>query len=107
MAEELAALLGAALSADNETRKLAEARIALLSKEPGVVPALLELLQAAPDPRVRQLAAILLRKRVTPHWLKLPEPTREALKATLLTALVREAWCVPARRSATQLAAPP
>jgi hypothetical protein len=91
---ELPAVLAAALSIDNEQRKQAEARIATLSKDPALVPALVEQLRLAPDERVRQLAAILLRRRTLPLWLKLPEPTREALKVALVDAIVREPRCV-------------
>ena len=97
---ELPAVLAAALSIDNEQRKQAEARIATLSKDPALVPALVEQLRLAPDERVRQLAAILLRRRTLPLWLKLPEPTREALKVALVDAIVREPRCVLLQRSA-------
>lgn len=90
---ELPAVLAAALSIDNEQRKQAEARIAVLSKDPALIPALVEQLQLAPDERVRQLAALLLRRRTLPLWLKLPEPTREALKVALVDAIVREPRC--------------
>ena len=86
-------VLAGALSADNEQRKQAEARIATLSKDPALIPALVEQLRLAPDERVRQLAAILLRRRTLPLWLKVPEPTREALKVALVDAIVREPRC--------------
>ena len=44
-AAELPAVLAAALSADNEQRKQAEARIASLSKDPALIPALVEQLR--------------------------------------------------------------
>jgi hypothetical protein len=93
-AGELPGLLAAALSADNALRGTAEARLAVLGKEPGVVLALLEQLQRATDTQVRQLAAIMLRKRVGAHWSKLPEAAQSALMAALLEAIVREPWCV-------------
>ena len=91
---ELPVVLAAALSIDNEQRKQAEARIAVLSKDPALIPALVEQLRLAPDERVRQLAALLLRRRTLPLWLKQPEPTREALKVALVDAIVREPRCV-------------
>ena len=94
---ELPAVLAAALSTDNEQRKQAEARIATLSKDPALIPALVEQLRLAPDAQVRQLAAILLRRRTLSLWLKLPEPTHEALKAALVDAIAREPGCVQPR----------
>jgi HEAT repeat protein len=94
---ELPTVLAAALSIDNELRRQAEARLAVLCKDPAVVPALLQLLQGAPDESVRHLAAITLRKRIATHWLKLPEATRTALKGALLDAIVREPRCAARR----------
>ena len=104
---ELPAVLAAALSIDNAQRKLAEARIATLSKDPALVPALVEQLRLAPDAQVRQLAAILLRRRTLSLWLKLPEPTRDALKAALVDAIVREPRCVQLRRCTRAHPEPP
>ena len=104
---ELPAVLAAALSIDNEQRKQAEARIASLSKDPALIPALLEQLRLAPDEQVRQLAAILLRRRTLPLWLKLPEPTREALKVALVDAIAREPRCAPQQRRARLHPEPP
>ena len=92
-ASVLPAVLAAALSIDNELRRQAEARLAVLCKDPAVVPALLQLLQSAPEESVRHLAAISLRKRIAAHWLKLPAATRVNLKQLLLDAVVREPRC--------------
>uniref|UniRef100_A0A674I963 Importin 4 n=2 Tax=Terrapene triunguis TaxID=2587831 RepID=A0A674I963_9SAUR len=40
-------------------------------RHPEVLPQLCQLLAGAPDPQIRQLAAVLLRRRLTKHWRKL------------------------------------
>ena len=112
---ELPALLAAALSTENVARSSAEARLLLLAKNPGCVPALLELLQRAAQPTERHLAAILLRRRIAAHWPSLPAATREALKTALLDALALEPACVrlpfsaspPVSLASCRLSAPP
>jgi hypothetical protein len=96
--DELSALLHASLSTDNGTRSQAEARLTQLGKNVAVVLPLLELLQCAEQPETRQLAALVLRKRVSALWPKLPSETREALKTTLLDAVAREPACAPSGR---------
>jgi hypothetical protein len=97
---ELPSVLAATLSADNEARRAAEARLNKLGKDAAVVPALLEQLQRGAADEIRQLAAIILRKRIAAHWLKLQPPTREALKTALLDAIVRESRCARRTRGA-------
>lgn len=46
----------------------AEQALRSASKQPAVVPELLHRLYSSPDPDVRQLAAVLLRKRIASHW---------------------------------------
>jgi thymidylate synthase ThyX len=59
-------------------------------RRPEIVPALLLRLQTASDSQIRQLAAVLLRKRVTRLWQHLPEPSRRDAQRLLLERLAGE-----------------
>lgn len=67
----------------------------MLSKDARVVPALLQFLNAAPDAAVRQLAGVLVRKRITVHWIKQAPELQLAIKHVLLERIVAEPECVP------------
>lgn len=54
-------------------RKQAEDALKVLSQQPSIVPELMHRVQYAEDPQMRQLAAVLLRKRISKHWEELPE----------------------------------
>lgn len=55
-----------------QVRRQAEEALKRLSHRPDVIPQLVQQLQSAADPHVRQLAAVLLRKWTRKHWDKLP-----------------------------------
>ena len=57
-----------------QTIKAAEAALKQLSGQPAIVAELLVRLAGSPSTEVRQLAAVLLRKRITKHWTKLAQP---------------------------------
>ncbi|MCI05172.1 importin-4-like, partial [Trifolium medium] len=65
MAQSLELLLIQFLMPDNDARRQAEDQIKRLAKDPQVVPALIHHLRTAKTPNVRQLAAVLLRKKIT------------------------------------------
>ena len=71
MAQSLELLLIQFLMPDNDARRQAEDQIKRLAKDPQVVPALVQHMRTAKTPNVRQLAAVLLRKKITGHWAKL------------------------------------
>ena len=54
----------------------AEEAVKAAAKQPALVGQLLERLGAASDPQVRQLAAVLLRKRITSAWQHLEPAVR-------------------------------
>ena len=56
--------------------KQAEDAVKRAAKQPALVGQLLGRLAAAPDPQVRQLAALLLRKRITSAWQHLEASVR-------------------------------
>lgn len=60
-----------------QVRKQAEDAVKQLSNRPEVLPQLVQQLQTAADPQVRQLAAVLLRKWTPRHWDKLPLEVRK------------------------------
>ncbi|CAA6664910.1 unnamed protein product [Spirodela intermedia] len=70
--QSLELLLLQFLMPDNEARRQAEEQIKRLAKDPQVVPSLIHHLRTAKTPNVRQLSAVLLRKKITGHWAKLP-----------------------------------
>jgi hypothetical protein len=74
----------------------------VLSKDARIVPALLQFLTAASDAAVRQLAGVLVRKRITVHWIKQAPELQVAIKHVLLERIVGEPECVryPPSRSA-------
>eukprot|EP00854_Cymbomonas_tetramitiformis_P018775 gene18775-22429_t len=87
---ELSVTLAQALVTDNEVRQQAEEKIKIAAKNPAIVPALLEFLHSSPEPPVRHLAALILRKRITQHWMKLGREVQDQAKAVLLDNIVKE-----------------
>lgn len=92
--EQLELLLLQFLRPDNEARKQAEEQIKRLSKDPLIVSALLHHMRTAPSSNVRQLAAVLLRKKIVGHWMKLTHPVRQSVKSTLLESITVEHRCL-------------
>ncbi|XP_072991825.1 probable importin subunit beta-4 [Typha latifolia] len=87
MAQSLELLLIQFLMPDNDARRQAEEQIKRLAKDPGVVPALVHHLRTAKTPNVRQLSAVLLRKKITGHWGKLPPHVKNSVKAALIESI--------------------
>ena len=87
---DLPAVLRALLSADNAARGSAEATLRALAKDPQIAPLLLTHARDDPAPEVRQLAAVILKRRVLTHWSKLPGEIQEHVKGVLLDGVVRE-----------------
>lgn len=87
MAQSLELLLIQFLMPDNDARRQAEEQIRRLAKDPQVVPALVHHLRTAKTPNVRQLAAVLLRKKITGHWAKLPPNLKHSVKSALIESI--------------------
>ncbi|RDY02823.1 hypothetical protein CR513_13674, partial [Mucuna pruriens] len=83
MAQSLELLLIQFLMPDNDARRQAEDQIKRLAKDPQVVPALVQHMRTAKTPNVRQLAAVLLRKKITGHWAKLSPQLKQLRVPTL------------------------
>mmetsp|Transcript_7080 Transcript_7080/g.26039 ORF Transcript_7080/g.26039 Transcript_7080/m.26039 type:complete len:1099 (+) Transcript_7080:125-3421(+) len=96
---ELSALLAALLSTDNRVRKQAEAQLKTASRHPlALLPPLAYVLQHNSDPSQRQLAAVLLRKRLATAYKELSPDVTANIKEALLKLLLNDPqWYV--RRS--------
>ncbi|GKV42960.1 hypothetical protein SLEP1_g50308 [Rubroshorea leprosula] len=102
MAQSLELLLIQFLMPDNDARRQAEEQIKRLAKDPQVVPALVQHLRTAKTPNVRQLAAVLLRKKITGHWTKLSPHIKQLVKQSLLESITME-HSPPVRRASANV----
>ncbi|XVE85510.1 hypothetical protein DITRI_Ditri17bG0096400 [Diplodiscus trichospermus] len=102
MAQSLELLLIQFLMPDNDARRQAEEQIKRLAKDPQVVPALVQHLRTAKTPNVRQLAAVLLRKKITGHWAKLPPHVKQLVKQSLIESITME-HSPPVRRASANV----
>ncbi|GFP99204.1 probable importin subunit beta-4 [Phtheirospermum japonicum] len=102
MAQSLELLLIQFLMPDNDARRQAEDQIKRLAKDPQVVPALIHHLRTAKTPNVRQLAAVLLRKKITGHWGKLSPQLRQLVKQSLIESITVE-HSPPVRRASANV----
>ncbi|XP_021731192.1 importin-4-like [Chenopodium quinoa] len=102
MAQSLELLLIQFLMPDNDARRQAEDQIKRLAKDPQVVPALIHHLRTAKTPNVRQLAAVLLRKKITGHWAKLNSQLRQLVKQSLIDSITME-HSPPVRRASANV----
>eukprot|EP00667_Euglena_gracilis_P001991 EG_transcript_1991 len=89
-AAALQQLLQQFLEANNESRVAAEKQIAKLLKKRECVPALLSQIALSAYPGVRQLSAILLRKKIGSHWPQLAPAEQQGLQEALLKRLLEE-----------------
>ena len=101
-ADRLAALLSTILQPNSEAIRQAEAEMKQYLTQPAFICDLFMQLQSSPSAELRQLAAVLVRKRVGSLWLKLEPPVRTALQAALLQRLGVEPERV-VRRSLTSV----
>ncbi|KAI3707851.1 hypothetical protein L2E82_36724 [Cichorium intybus] len=102
MSQSLELLLIQFLMPDNDARRQAEDQIKRLAKDPQVVPALVHHLRTAKTPNVRQLAAVLLRKKITGHWAKLTPQLRQLVKQSLIESITME-HSPPVRRASANV----
>lgn len=79
---------------DTATIQKAEAELERLS-DPKIsphflVPEMVQLIQISQRAEARHMAAVLLRKRLIRHWLKLPVELHAHIKTTLMTTVLAE-----------------
>lgn len=75
---------------DTEQIKQAEAALKAYLKQLACVGGLMTQITGSGKPEVRQLAALMLRKKVFKHWPKLDEATQAGVKAALLARLAED-----------------
>ncbi|KDO29492.1 hypothetical protein SPRG_06032 [Saprolegnia parasitica CBS 223.65] len=92
--EQLEACLLQLTASNTATIKEAEAIIKAYLKTPSSVTGLVLQIQGSAHVAVRQLAAILLRLKVSKHWAKLDDATQNGIKQTLLTRIMEESESV-------------
>jgi len=102
MSQSLELLLIQFLMPDNDARRQAEEQIKRLAKDPQVVPALLQHMRTAKSANVRQLSAVLLRKKITGHWMKLSPQVRDSVKSALIESITVE-HSPPVRRASANV----
>ncbi|XP_032225458.1 importin-4 [Nematostella vectensis] len=87
---ELESILLKLLVPDNTVIQQATVELKEAFKHPAVIPSLMSILSTSQNPQVRQYAAVLLRRRVTKQWTKLPPENHQMLKQGLLQVLTQE-----------------
>eukprot|EP01116_Phalansterium_solitarium_P010141 TRINITY_DN2460_c0_g1_i3.p1 TRINITY_DN2460_c0_g1~~TRINITY_DN2460_c0_g1_i3.p1 ORF type:complete len:1068 (+),score=372.31 TRINITY_DN2460_c0_g1_i3:1435-4638(+) len=97
--EQVEQLLRALVTPDTNVVKQATDVLNKYLKNAGSIPVLLQLLHSSTFVEVRQLAAILMRKKIAGHWAKLKPEVQQAIKKVLLDVIVRNDSAV-VRRSA-------
>lgn len=88
--QQVEGLLSQLMVANNEVIKAAETELKKMLKNPVSSLALLEQVKTSSLPQVRQMAAVVLRKKITTHWSKLNIDQQNQVKKVLLECLVQE-----------------
>nr|GEW48607.1 importin-4-like isoform X1 [Tanacetum cinerariifolium] len=68
----------------------AEDQIKRMARDPNVVLQLVDHISSAKTPAVRQLSAVILRKKIPGHWGKLTEDVRDLVKECLIESITTE-----------------
>eukprot|EP01105_Mastigella_eilhardi_P013828 TRINITY_DN3150_c0_g2_i1.p1 TRINITY_DN3150_c0_g2~~TRINITY_DN3150_c0_g2_i1.p1 ORF type:complete len:1100 (+),score=326.01 TRINITY_DN3150_c0_g2_i1:71-3301(+) len=100
--EQFAQVMVALTMPDTKTVKEATEVMNKLLSRHECIGVLLFVLQNSQQEQLRQLAAVLMRKRICGHWGKLTPELRASVQATLLRCVVAEASS-PVRRSASEV----
>ncbi|KAI3752743.1 hypothetical protein L2E82_24780 [Cichorium intybus] len=90
MAQSLELLILQFLMPDNEARRQVEDQIKRMARDPDLVPVLIDHIRTAKTPNVRQLSAVLLRKKITGHWAKLLPDVRRLVVQSLIESIATE-----------------
>ena len=101
---ELERLLGQLLTPGTEAIRESEAAMRRALAQPQFIVDLFAQLQHSGLAQIRQLAAVLVRRRISAHWPKLDMNVRQQLQSALLTHLPAEPER-PVRRSVTSVVA--
>eukprot|EP00761_Pharyngomonas_kirbyi_P000090 gb/GECH01000090.1/.p1 GENE.gb/GECH01000090.1/~~gb/GECH01000090.1/.p1 ORF type:complete len:1109 (+),score=268.88 gb/GECH01000090.1/:1-3327(+) len=93
--EQLRSTLNQLLQPNSQVIKHAEAQLRAFTKHPDSVPGLLQQIVEAEEPAIRQLAAVLLRRRIAVHWSHLSGEQRTHVRKNLEQRLMEEeTWLV-------------
>ncbi|CAH0477241.1 unnamed protein product [Peronospora belbahrii] len=103
--EQLEACLLQLTNPDTNQIKQAEASLKTYTKQLAAVGGLLTQLQHSAKPEVRQLAALMLRKKIFKHWTKLDASTQAQAKLVLLSRVAEDPEHVVRSAVATLIAA--
>ena len=90
---------------DTTAIQAAEKQLKEYVKKPESVSALFQLLQGSDKPQVRQLAAVLLRRKILSHWSRLPQEARTAIQAGLLGTITNDPFHLARKGAANVVAA--
>lgn len=88
--EELAQVLAMIVAPDNAQIKQGTAIMKIFLKNPACVQPLMMQITSSPNVSARQMAAVLLRRKIGTHFTKLPKEIRLQIQNMLLDRLVKE-----------------
>ncbi|KIJ55832.1 hypothetical protein M422DRAFT_63753 [Sphaerobolus stellatus SS14] len=107
--QNLHGLLQQVTAPDTSLVKAATSQIKNLYKEPQCIPALFEILATSPEPSVRQLAAVELRKIINQdegkNWQSIDQGTRQTIKDKIVEVTFNEQVSIVRHASARVIAA--
>ncbi|EKX50352.1 hypothetical protein GUITHDRAFT_104162 [Guillardia theta CCMP2712] len=89
-AAEAEALLGALLLPQNDGIKAAEQRLKAVSSSPSYTILLIDRAMSSPSPQIRQLAAVLARRKCIRHWDMMGDEDRGRVRSMLEHMLAHE-----------------
>ena len=75
---------------DTEQIKAAEEILKQYTKKSASVPVFLSLMKGSTQPQVRQLSAVMLKKKILVHWSKFTAEQQKQIKAALLESVSQE-----------------
>ncbi|KAL8177174.1 UNVERIFIED_CONTAM: hypothetical protein K2H54_042866 [Gekko kuhli] len=88
--EELEKILSDLLQPDNAVIQQATIQLKEALRRPMALAHLCQVMSESQSPQIRQFAAVLVRRRMTKHWRKLPAPEQDTLKNLILSTLQQE-----------------
>jgi hypothetical protein len=104
-AQELEAIMLQLTVANTAQIKHAETQLKAILKNPASVPAFFEQLQRSQHIHARQMAAILLRKKINGHWPNLDANAQTAVKQALISVMTTEPESIVQKAAASLIAA--
>lgn len=87
---ELEGILGQLLLPDNAAIQHAQAQLKQFFKRPDSISALVTVLTTSQNEGVRQMAATMLRQRVTKSWMRVPADIKAQVKQTLIASVTAD-----------------